>query len=118
MVAGTKSLGAYIDKRQATVAELVALCPILEVCDKETGYEGEGRRREPWWHKMASRKQPSATLKEILAAASDWRWKFGRRGEGRGGMEVGESESDAVSDGLRYSGTETGDAQVGELSCV
>ena len=47
--AGTKSLREYIDKRQATVAEWVALRPIFEVCAKETGYEGGGKLREPWW---------------------------------------------------------------------
>ena len=46
--AGTQTLGAYIDKPQATVAEWVALRPILEICDKETGYKVKGRRREPW----------------------------------------------------------------------
>ena len=35
--AGTQSLGTYIDRRQATVAEWVALSPILEVCDIDTG---------------------------------------------------------------------------------
>ena len=33
----TQFLGAYIDKRQATVLECVALRPILEVCYKEIG---------------------------------------------------------------------------------
>ena len=32
--AGTQPLGTYIDRRQATVAEWVALRPILEVCDR------------------------------------------------------------------------------------
>ena len=44
----TQTLGAYIDNRQAKVEDWTALSPILEVCDKETGYEGGGRRREPW----------------------------------------------------------------------
>ena len=35
----TQYLGAYIDRRQATVAEWVALQPILEVCDREMGYK-------------------------------------------------------------------------------
>ena len=35
---GTKSVGVCIDRRQATVAEWVALRPILEVCGRETGY--------------------------------------------------------------------------------
>ena len=41
--AGTHPLMEYIDKRQVTVAELVALCPIFEICEKETGYAGEGK---------------------------------------------------------------------------
>ena len=60
----------------------MALHPIFEVCDRETGYEGRGRRREPWWYKTAARKQLSARLKEILAAEREWRWKSGRRGRG------------------------------------
>ena len=35
--AGTQSLITYIGRRQATVAEWVALRTILEVCDRETG---------------------------------------------------------------------------------
>ena len=40
--AGTQTLETYIERRQAIVAEWVALRPILEVCDIETGYEGGG----------------------------------------------------------------------------
>ena len=43
--AGTQYLGAYIDKRQATVAEWAALQSILEVFEKKTGYMGGGRFR-------------------------------------------------------------------------
>ena len=34
----TQPLGTYIDRSQATVAEWVVLCPILDVCGKETVY--------------------------------------------------------------------------------
>ena len=40
--AGTQSLGTYIDSRQVTVVTWVALRPILEVCDRDTCYEGGG----------------------------------------------------------------------------
>ena len=40
---GTHILGTYIDRRQAAVAESVMTRPILEVCDRDTGYEGEVR---------------------------------------------------------------------------
>ena len=42
-VVGGKPLEIYINKRQAAVAEWVALWPIFEVCTKDTCYEwGEG----------------------------------------------------------------------------
>ena len=62
----------------------------------------EGRRREPWWRKTAARKQLSATLEEISAAARVRNWESGRREEGGGGSEV--SESDAVIDVPQYAG--------------
>ena len=43
---GTNSLGTYIYRRQETVAEWVALRPILEVCDRDIGYEGVGRHQD------------------------------------------------------------------------
>ena len=43
--AGTQYVGTYIDRRQATVAEWVASLPILELCERETGYKGGGARR-------------------------------------------------------------------------
>ena len=78
----TQSLGVYINKHQGTVAEWVALRPILEVCDKETAYERGGRQREPWWCQTVAKNQLSAMLKEILVAARERCWKFGRHGEG------------------------------------
>ena len=87
--------------------------------DRETGYEGGGRRWELWWIQTADRKQLSATLKEILAATRERRWKSGRRGRGGGGeRESEESEEGTGRDGSRDDGTETGDAKVGELYCV
>ena len=61
----TQTLGTYIDKRQATVVEGVALRPILEIYDRETGYKGEGRLWEPWWRQTAARNQLGETLEEI-----------------------------------------------------
>ena len=78
----------------------------------ETGYEGGGRRREPWRRQTAARNQLSATLKEISAVARERRWKSGRRGGGGGDKDAEESEDWAGRDGSRDAGTETGDAQV------
>ena len=61
-----QSLGKYIDKRQKIVAEWVLLRPILEVCNKETGYEGGGRRWDPWWRQTAATKQLISTLKRVF----------------------------------------------------
>ena len=67
---------------------------------------------------MADRKQPSSTLKDILDVAKERRWKSVRRGRGRGERGVVELEADSGSDGSCYEGTDIGDAQVGEWSCV
>ena len=40
--AGTQTLGTYIDKRQATVTEWVALRPTIDIYNRETGYRGGG----------------------------------------------------------------------------
>ena len=101
------------------VEEWVVLRPILEVCDRGTGSEGGGMRWEPRWRQTAARKKLSATLKYISAAARERRWKSGRRGD-IGGWErdVEESEYGAGSNESWYAGKETGDAAVGEWSCV
>ena len=44
----TQPLQTYLDRRQATVLEWVALQPIFEVCTRETGYEGEGNLGDIW----------------------------------------------------------------------
>ena len=96
------------------MAEWVAFCPILEVYDRETGYEGGGMRWDLWWRQTAARKQLSATLKEIPEAARERHWKSGRRGGGGGYKGAEESEYGAGSDGYRDAGTDTGETQVGE----
>ena len=45
----TQTLRAYVKRRQATVAEWVDTRPIFDVCVQETGFEGGGRLRVPWW---------------------------------------------------------------------
>ena len=56
------------------------------------------------------------TLEEILEAARAGCCKFGRRGKGgEGGDEL---DYDLWSEVHWHVGTETGDARVGELSCV
>ena len=109
-----QTLGTYIDKWQVTVVEWVALMPILEFCNRETGYERGGRQRETWWRKMAAWKQQRTTLEEISVAAMVRRQESStsRRGEGEGGGEV--ADYDSGREGPWYSGMETGDARVGE----
>ena len=65
---------------------------------------------------MASQNQLSAMLEDILTAARVQRWELDRCDEGgEGGYVVG---YDPGSEGPRYDTMETGDAQVGKLSCV
>ena len=92
----------------------MTLCPILEICDRETGYKGRGRRQGPWWWKTVARKQLSNTLKVIVAAARERRWKSSKRVGGGVGRDAAELEDGAGSDGSWGAGTETGDAQVCE----
>ena len=47
--ARTQSDRIYIERQQATVAQWVTLYPLFEVCSRETGYEGGGRKRKVWW---------------------------------------------------------------------
>ena len=85
----THTLGTYIDKIQATVAEWVELIPILKVCNMDTVYEGGGRYWETWWNQMVAWKQLSAMLEVILVAARERHWEYVRHGKGGGGREGG-----------------------------
>ena len=87
----------------------------MEVCDIGTGYVGVGRLRDPWYWQRAAIKQLIAKLKEISEMARDRSWKSDRCGKSGGAdRNAEESDNGAGSDWSRYSGTETGDAQVGE----
>ena len=74
----------------------MALQPIFDICKMETGYEGGGRLREPWWRQTAAEKQLRATLEDILVAAMERRRQEPSR---RGGGEGVEEESDSESNG-------------------
>ena len=77
---GTESDRIYIEQRQATMAQWVSLRPLFEVCTRETGYEGGGRRRKVWWRQEATEKQLQATLED------SWEAKRRRRSGGEMGM--------------------------------
>ena len=50
------------------MAQWVALRPLFEVCARETGYEGGGRRRKVWWRQEATGKQFRFTLEDSREA--------------------------------------------------
>ena len=80
-----------MDRRQATVAEWVALRTIFDVCAVETGYEGGGRLRVPWWRHEAAENQLKVMVEAILAVARVLRQhESGRHGGRKGGSEGGE----------------------------
>ena len=60
----TQSERIYIERRQATVAQWVALRPLFEVHARETGYKGGGCRKEAWWRQEATEKQLWSTLED------------------------------------------------------
>ena len=70
---GEKLFQTYLDRRRVTVAEWVDLLPILRVCTRETGYEGRGKLREPWWRQEAEEKQLVVTLTNILGTSLERR---------------------------------------------
>ena len=94
------------------MAEWVALRSKLEVCDRYTDYEGEGRLFDPWWRQTADQKQLSTTLEEILVAERAQCRESGRCDDDGGGGEV--AESSLGSEGPQYAGTKTGDTRVGK----
>ena len=91
-----KTLREFINKRQATVAKLVFLRHIFEVCTKETGYKGGWRLRELWLQPESAVKQLKATLNFFLVGG----WERRKRKSGRrDGGEGGEADSVSGSDG-------------------
>ena len=93
--AGMQSDMTYIGRRQATMAQWVALRPLFKVCTREKGYKGGGRRRKAWWRQDVTEKQLQATLAGILC--EDKRkgiigenvMQLDPEGGGRAGWEVG-----------------------------
>ena len=86
--AGTQLLQTYIGWMQEAVEEWIALRTILEVCAKETGYEGRRMHQDPWWRQMTAKKHIRDTLDRDLcgskgAAATGIRQNW--QGQGMGG---------------------------------
>ena len=86
--AGTQLLQTYIGRMQEAVEEWIALRTILEVCAKETGYEGRRRHQDPWWRQMTAKKHMRGTLDRDLcgskgAAATGIRQTWQGQGVGR-----------------------------------
>ena len=93
--AGTQPLQTYVDRRQATVAEWVALRPIFDICAREMGYEGGGRLWVPWWRQAAAEKQLKVTVEAVWEAARVRRQqKPVRRGRTEGWSELGSTDSE------------------------
>ena len=70
------------------MAEWVALWPIFDVFERETGYEGGGKLQVQWWRQEVAENQLKVTVGNILAAARvRWRQECGRLGKSKGGSE-------------------------------
>ena len=70
----TTSPTTYIGRIQELVAQCVLLWPIIEVCARETGYEGGGCRRDTWWRQDVPETHLKATLEEILLESRGRKW--------------------------------------------
>ena len=81
-------LRTYLDRRQETVAEWVALWPIFDVCVREMGNEGGGILWVPWWRQEASENQLRVTVESILGLERlRHQQEIGRRGGSKEGSE-------------------------------
>ena len=63
---GMQSAAMYIGRRQAKVAQWVALRLLLDVCAHKIGYGGGGRKRQLWWRQGDTVELLRTTLKEAL----------------------------------------------------
>ena len=62
---GTQLLRTYVERRQATVVERVALQPIFDVCVIDIGYDIGGGIQVPWWRQEAADNQLKVTVASI-----------------------------------------------------
>ena len=100
---GKKSVTEYIGCRQATVANWVALCPLLEVCARETDYKGgRGRKKISWRRQQTTEEKMWNTLEEAARGGTT-----GKAGGGRISSSGKGVKGRATEDRL-----ETGDVQV------
>ena len=63
---GMKLEATYIGRHQEMVQQWLALQPLMEVCDQETGYKGGGRCRRSRWRQGATAEVLRTTLEEAL----------------------------------------------------
>ena len=61
---GTQLARIYKEQWKVTVEQWVALRPLFEVCERETGYEGGGGRRKVWWRQEATEKKLRSNLED------------------------------------------------------
>ena len=81
----TQDVRTYINRRQATVDQWVALCPIFLIFAKqEIGYKYGGPRRPTWWRRTAADAQLRVTLEDISEEARERRRQESRRRGRRG----------------------------------
>ena len=107
--AGTQSARIYIEQRHATLAKWVGIHPLFEVCVRQTGYRGGGRKIKAWWRQEATEKHLRDTLEDSQEA------KRRRRSGGEMGMQQDRNrKGEAVWVVNLYAGTETSDALVGK----
>ena len=76
------------------MAEWVSTRPIFDVCTRETGFEGGGRIRVPWWRQNSAEGQLRFMVESILSASRVRRQQEpGRRDGSEGGSEGGITDS-------------------------
>ena len=84
----------YVERRQATLAQWLALRFLFEVCAREIWCKGGGKSKQAWWRKVLSEKQFNATPADSQKAKRRRiGWEIGKQqepeGRERAGWEVG-----------------------------
>ena len=73
----------------------MAIRPIFDIYVRDTGYEGGGRLRVPWWRQKAAEDHLRVTLEAISEAGRVRRQQeSGRPGGSEGGSEGGRTDGE------------------------
>ena len=75
-------MAKYIDCLQAIVTQWFSLHPLLELCARDTVFEGVGRTRLLYWRQVPTEEVLRKNLEELPMEGRQGRWTMGRAEDG------------------------------------